>query len=685
MRKPEYPTTPRHPVVDEVHGETITDPYRWLEDDKDPAVIDWAEERTALTRNMLDALPARQKLATRLHELMETGNLGSPKVIGGDLFYTRRAPGKNQPYLCFRPTDGGEQVIVDPNALNEEGTTALDWWYPSPDGQLVAYGLSQDGDEWSTLRVIDKTTGEHLSEEIPRTRYSSVAWLKDCSAFYYTRYAQKGDVPEGEENYHSRVRYHKLGTDPSNDPVIFGEGRPMKEMRQLSIANDGRHLLVTAMEGWNRSELFVRDLTGEGTDLQPIVTEKDANFWGRIVDGSLYVLTNWKAPKYRVLRIDMASPEEVHWVEVIPEAKDLTLQGLTIAGGRLLLHGLRDVVSKLYVHELDGSLVNEVSLPTMGSILEMTGEAGHGTAYFTYTSFTLPTAIMALDIDIDTIQCKAAVEVKSRADSDIISVSQAFYRSKDGTRVPIFILHRKDLQPNGDTPTLLTGYGGFNISRTPGFSPTIFPWLENGGIWALANLRGGSEYGEEWHRGGMRGKKQNVYDDFTAAAEYLIEEGYTDPEHLGISGRSNGGLLVGAALTQRPDLYGAVVCGVPLLDMLRYHLFLIGALWDSEYGSPDDPEAFKWLRAYSPYHNVREGEKYPATLLFTAMSDTRVHPCHAFKMAALLQQVNASDEPILLRVETAAGHGAGKPVSKIVNEQADIWAFLSWQLGLDMV
>lgn len=736
------PPTPRQPFSEVIHGETIVDPYRWLEDGQGKAAHDWTAAQSQYTTALLAERPERPPIVTRLTGLLSAGGVGLPVLRGDRVFYTRRRSGQNQPVLVLR-NDGsaGERALLDPNQANDKGTVALDWWHPSPDGTFLAYGYSQNGDEWSTLRILKVATGEHLPDEIHRTRYASVAWEHDHSGFYYTRYPQPGEVPPGEENYHRRVFYHRLGTDPAQDPLVYGAGRPMREMHNVSFSNDGRYLLLTSSHGWNSSDLYYRDESAGPTEFIPIVTGEDALFHGRIVDGTLYALTNLDAPHYRLLAIDLAHPQQENWHEIIPEQSDVILEHFTIAGQHLIVAGLKDAASRLFVYDRRGARQAEVPLPTLGTVAGLAGEAGGDRAFVAFESFALPLHIYRLDLsnrqlepwagphwpqshrlepggnspdvnsggaagDISLAGPAAETSVPGVTDRPArlpekdaagagnyetiappleianIAVKQVFYPSRDGTMIPMFILHRLDLVPNGATPTVLTGYGGFNISRTPRYTPAIYPWLASGGIYAVANLRGGGEYGEEWHRAGMLGHKQNVFDDFIAAGEYLIREGYTDRAHLGIEGRSNGGLLVGAALTQRPDLFQAVVCGVPLLDMLRYHRFLIGALWISEYGSADDPEQYRWLRAYSPYHNVVEGREYPAVLFYTATSDSRVDPLHARKMTALLQYATGSRRPVLLRVENEAGHGIGKPVSKVVEEQADVWTFLFWRLGL---
>ncbi|MFZ5826752.1 MAG: prolyl oligopeptidase family serine peptidase [Bacillota bacterium] len=676
-----YPQTRREPVVDQLHGVSITDPYRWLEDGESPEVLTWTEAQNRFTDSVLHATPYPASFAGRLREVLSGDTLASPTVRGGRVFFLRRKAGQNQPVLCMRAEgESEERVLLDPNQVNEKGTTALDWWYPSPDGRYLAFGYSENGDEWSTLQVLATDTGETLAERIPRTRHTALTWEPDSSGFYYTRYPLPGEVEAGQENYNRHCFYHKLGRPWQDDPKVFGEGMPPRVFIGPSLHDGGRWLLIHVNHGWNSTDLYLMDRAAPEKGFVTITKGRDALFQATMLGGVIYALTNYQAPRYRIIAIDPANPAEEHWRAVVPESESLSIQDFTIANGQILFTGLKDVVARLYHAPLEGGAPTEIPLPPLGSVTRLSGEKDGRFAYIAWESFTSPSTIYRLD----TTSAELSLWAQSRSpvDPDQIAVKQVFYPSKDGTRVPMFILHRKDLVPNGDLPTVLTGYGGFNLARTPIFAATIYPWLERGGVWAVANLRGGSEYGEEWHRAGMLGNKQNVFDDFISAAEYLIAQGYTRPERLGISGGSNGGLLMGAAFTQRPDLYKAVFCAVPLLDMVRYHKFLIGALWTSEYGSPDEPEAFRWLHAYSPYHHVEEGTRYPAIFFHTAASDSRVDPCHARKMAALVQEANGSENPILLRIEFEAGHGAGKPVAKLVQAQAETWGFFAWQLGL---
>ncbi|GAC1468139.1 MAG: prolyl oligopeptidase family serine peptidase [Chloroflexota bacterium] len=678
---PRPPETESRVVVDHLHGHDIRDPYRWLEDADSPETRAWIDAQNAYSRSLLDAVPGRERIHSRLAELLSVGGISAPRARAGRLFYLRRDGLQNQPVLYVREgRDGEERVLVDPNCANEEGTTALDWWHPSWDGRLLAYGFSQNGDEWSTLYVLDVLTGEHLPDKIERTRFATVAWLPDNSGFYYSRYPLSGEVPAGEETYHKRVFFHSVGSSRAGDAEIQVAELAKEHMPQVSISEDGRWLLVHVVKGWERADVYLADLRDGEPHFVPVAIGFDALFSVRVVDDTLYIHTNLDAPRYRVLRVAAEQPGREHWQEIIPESGEAVLQDIVLSGGRIIGRYLWNATALLTIFDRNGSPEREVGLPGLGTIMEVNGQPNDPDAYFSFESFVLPRTVYQLD-QAGRTSVWAAIDAPIRTDDYM--VSQEWYTSRDGTRVSMFLVHRKDLDRHRSHPTLLTGYGGFNISNTPVFISGLYLWLEHGGIFAEPNLRGGGEYGEEWHRAGMLDRKQNVFDDFLGAAECLIEKGYTVPERLTISGGSNGGLLVGAALTQRPDLFAVVTCGVPLLDMLRYHLFQIARLWIPEYGTAEDPDQFRFISAYSPYQNVRDGTAYPAVLLHTAASDTRVDPMHACKMAAQLQAATSSDRPILLRVETQAGHGIGKPLVKVIEEQTDIWSFRFWQLGIE--
>ncbi len=671
-------------VEETIHGHKIVDPYRWLEDTSSADTQEYVRGELAYTHSILDPLPGREQIEQRLNQLASIGTIGAPQVGGKYYFYTHRQGMQNQPILYVREgLNGKDRALVDVNSMAADGTVAIDWWYPSDDGKYVAYGTSASGSEQSTLHVIETASGKLLPDSIDRTRFGSVSWKKDNSGFYYDRTPKKGDVPAGEEVYHVKVFYHTLGSDPAKDPLIFGEGRNAQDISAAQLADDDdRWLLITVGEGWTKSEMYLQDLKA-GSPPVEITTGKNFLYNGEIFQGKLYIVTNEDAPHYRVFTVDAGNPKREHWKEIIPQT-DAVLQGTGVFGGKLFAQYEKDASSLLKIYELDGKPFADMPLPTIGSVAGSGGKWDSKEIFFAFQSFTVPPSIYRYDLS----EQKTALWDKLNApiDPSAYEVKQVWYASKDGTRVPMFLFHKKGVELNGQNPTLLTGYGGFNISLTPSFVGTRFLWLEHGGVFAVANLRGGAEFGEDWHRAGMLEKKQNVFDDFIAAAEFLIAHKITDKNHLAIQGGSNGGLLMGAAFTQRPDLFRAVVCQVPLLDMLRYQNFQIAKLWVPEYGSADDPKQFDWLYAYSPYHHVKQGTEYPSILFMTADSDSRVDPMHAKKMAALMQAEAANgqsrERPILLRIETKAGHGVGKPISKQIEEGVDIYSFLFWQLGV---
>jgi prolyl oligopeptidase len=730
------PIAEAKPVADIFHGTKVIDSYCWLEKSDSPATQKWVAEENAYTRALLDPLPGREAIHKRLTELLSIGMVTPPQIAGRYYFYTKREGLQNQPVLYVRenprakkldestrssensvPAEddknppsassedhaaadpGKDRVLVDVNTLAADGTIALDWFEPSANGKYVAYGTSPSGSENSTLHVIETATGTILPDMIERTRAASIAWLRDNSGFYYTRYPKKGDVPAGQEVYNRHVFFHLLGDDIDHDDPIFGEGRDPEDWPSVSLSNDDRWLLITVSQGWTKSELYLMDLKSEKPPVR-LTTGKDFHYNADVYDGKVYITTNEDAPRYRVFVTDAGNFEREAWKEIIPQS-DAVLQGASVFGGKLFAQYEQNASSQLKLFDLDGKKLSDVQLPSIGTVLGTGGRWNKSEAFFGFQSFTVPPSIYRIDLKPINIE---AVDRPNRIPGNITpdptlwnkvdapsidpsayEVAQEWFKSKDGTRVPMFVVHKKGLAKNGHNPTLLTAYGGFNVSLTPSFSRTAYLWMERGGVYAVANLRGGAEFGEDWHRAGMLDKKQNVFDDMIAAAEHLISEKYTDKNHLAIQGGSNGGLLMGAMITQRPDLFRAVVCQVPLLDMLHYQDFQIAKLWIPEYGSSENPEQFKWLHAYSPYHHVKQGVEYPAILFMTADTDTRVDPMHAKKMTALMQgqarNGQSKTRPILLRIESKAGHGAGKPVTKQIEEFTDVYSFLWWQVG----
>jgi prolyl oligopeptidase len=673
-------------VEDTLQGHRIADSYRWLEDANSAETQEYVRAELAYTRGILDPLPGRARIHQELTELLSIGSIGTPQVAGRYYFYMRREGKQNQAVLLVREgIHGADRALVDVNQMSADGTVALDWWAPSDDGRYVAYGTSPGGSEESTLRIVETASGKLLPDSIDRARHANVDWKKDNSGFYYGRTPKKGDVPAGEEVYHVKIFYHGLGSDPEKDTLIFGDHLKAQDVPVAQLADDeDRWLLITVFEGYTKTEMFLQDLKA-GTPPVEVTSGKDFSYSGEILKGQLYIFTNEDAPRYRVFKVDAQKPARSGWREIVPES-DAVLRNVLIIHENLFGLYEKNATSLLKIFRNDGHFLSDVKLPGLGSITEIGGKWDSDEAFFGFQSFTVPPSIYRMDFTAN-----KEPELWARVDAPSIDplayeVSQVWFTSKDGTKVPMFVFYKKGLALNGKNPTVLTGYGGFNISLTPSFAGDRYLWLEHGGVFAVANLRGGAEFGEEWHRAGMLEKKQNVFDDFIAAAEYLIAQKYTDKEHLAIRGGSNGGLLVGVALTQRPELFRAVVCAVPLLDMLRYQHFQIAKLWIPEYGSADDPKQFDWIYAYSPYQHVKAGTGYPAVLFMTAEGDTRVDPMHAKKMAALMQAEAANgqsrERPILLRIEPKAGHGVGKPITKQIEELTDVYSFLFWQLGV---
>jgi prolyl oligopeptidase len=697
------------PVIDIYHGTKVLDNYRWLEDGTSPETQKWVADELAYTRTILDPLPGRGEIHKRLTDLLAIGSITPPEIAGKFYFYTKREGAQNQPILYVRDAGapakepGNDRVLVDVNQLASDGTIALDWFQPSDNGRYVAYGTSAGGSEVSTLHIIETRTGTILPDTIERTRACSIAWMHDNHGFYYTRYPKKGDVPDGEERYNRHVFYHELGQDAEGDDKVFGEGRDPEDWPNVHLSNDGRWLLINVAQGWAKSELFLMDLQKNSPPTR-VSTGKNFLYRGEVYEGKLYITTNEDAPRYRLFVTDAGDYEREHWKELIPQS-DAVLQGVSVFGGKLYAQYEQNAASQLKLFDLDGKKLTDISLPALGTVFASTGRWNRDEVFFGFQSFTTPPSIYRVELAPIHLAARHQDDQSSGSEAntfgqtalwtkvdapsiypDAYQVTQEWFNSKDGTRVPMFVVHRKSVKKDGHNPTLLTAYGGFNISLTPTFNRAAYLWMEHGGVYAVANLRGGAEFGEDWHRAGMLEKKQNVFDDMTAAAEHLISEKYTDAHHLAIQGGSNGGLLMGAMITQHPELFRAVVCQVPLLDMIHYQDFQIAKLWIPEYGTSESVDQFKWLYAYSPYHHVKAGTEYPAILFTTADTDTRVDPMHAKKMAAEMQAEakngQSKTRPILLRIEPKAGHGAGKPVAKQIEELTDVYSFLFWQLGM---
>ena len=667
---PPPPATESQDIVDTLHGVRVPDPYRWLEDQEAPATRAWIDAQNAYTDTVLGALPRRERLREVAAGVLERDVIGLPNERGGRYFYSRRLADQELAVVYVREgLHGDDRVLIDPHPLSPDHTTSVALRDISDDGRLVAYAVREGGVDEVSIRLRDVDTGEDLPDVLPPARYGQVALAPDGSGFYYERY---GDVTP-------RVMYHELGADPATDRQLFGEGYELHHIPVTLLSDDGRWLVVHVIEGSSGpTEIHVKDLAGDGP-FRTAIADGVSESWAEFAGDRLVITTNLDAPNKRVVLADPAAPAVEHWQEVIPERDDVVVQAASGLGGKLVVSYLQDVQPRVAIHEPDGAHVRDIGFDTIGSVGGGAGRWTSGEAFFTFETFHVPSTIYRYDLDTGDQEVWAAAELPVAAGT--YTVTQEWFQSKDGTRVPLFIVHRPDVARDGTNPTYLTGYGGFNLNLTPAFSALATTWLEEGGVFALANMRGGGEFGEAWHQDGMLGNKQNVFDDFIAAAEHLIAAGYTNSAHLAIGGGSNGGLLVGAVSNQRPDLFGAVVCTYPLLDMVRYHQFLVASFWVPEYGSSEDPEQFGWLHAYSPYHNVTDGGDYPATLYISGDGDTRVAPLHARKMAALMQAKNGSDNPILLRYHTQAGHSGGQPVSQQIDQMVDTVSFLLWQVG----
>jgi prolyl oligopeptidase len=671
---PPPPVTLQRAVADTLHGVIIEDPYRWLEDQESPQTRAWIDMQNEYTQALLAPLPGRDRLREELESLMRTEDIGIPTHRNGRYFFERRMPEQDLDVIHMRVgLEGEDRVLVDPHVLSPEHNISTNIEGVSDDGRLLAYGLRRDGEDETAIRFLDVDEGVHLPDSLPRGRYWDIEITPDRRGFFYGLYEESGD----------RVYYHEFGTPRAEDEIIFGEGYGPEMGIGIDLSEDGRYLLFAVHHGSaaRKTELYFKDLHAED-GVEIIVNDIDARFTGHMGNGKLFMQTDWEAPNGRILVVDLESPGMANWKEIVPERK-ATIRRFTVAGGKILVSYLRDVIPTVSVFEPDGRLVTEIKAPAIGWVSSFYGRWQDPEAFYSFSAYHIPSTIYRYDIETlsQTVWAREDAPIRS----DDFEVEQAWCESRDGTSVPMFLTHRKGLQLDGENPVMLTGYGGFRNVSLPYFSSFAALWLKMGGVYAVVNLRGGGEFGEEWHRAGMLEQKQNTFDDFIAAAEWLIDNGYTRPGKLAIRGGSNGGLLVGAVLVQRPDLFGAVVCTYPLLDMVRFHKFLVAKWWVPEYGSADDPEQFEFIYDYSPYHNVVAGTLYPATLFVTGDADTRVAPLHARKMTALLQDANSSDDPILIHYNTAAGHSGGRPISDILEDMLVQVRFLVWQLGIDLV
>ncbi len=672
----QYPPTRTAGQVDDYHGVRVADPYRWLEDPDSPESRAWIEAQNEITFAHLRRIPERQRIRARLEKLWNYERYGVPFAEEGRYFFLKNDGLQNQSVLYTAESlAGAPRVLLDPNAFSADGTVALSVLSVSRDGRLLAYGLSSGGSDWIELKVRDVATGSDRDDHLKWVKFSGAAWLRDGSGFFYSRYdaPQPGQALE-EANYYQKLYLHRLGTAQESDRLIY-ERRDHKEWGFAGdVTEDGRYLVIHVWKGTEiKNAIFCLDLAGGG-EVVEVLRDFDAayDFLGN--DGPLFWFrTDLDAPNGRIIGVDVRHPERARWRDIVPQSPE-ALDAVTVVGERFVAHYLKDARSVVRLYSLDGRLEKEIDLPGIGTASGFSGRRADRETFYAFSSFTFPATIYRYDFAGGRSEKYRRPRLDFRPEE--YETRQVFYGSRDDTRVPMFITHRKGIVLDGSNPTYLYGYGGFKISETPEFSVSSLVWMEMGGVYAVANLRGGGEYGEEWHQAGMKLKKQNVFDDFIAAAEWLVSERYTSPSKLAIGGGSNGGLLVGACLNQRPDLFGAALPAVGVMDMLRFHKFTIGWAWVSDYGSPDDLEEFKALYAYSPLHNLRRGASYPAVLVTTADHDDRVVPAHSFKYAAALQAAQGGPAPVLIRIETRAGHGAGKPTTKLIEEAADRWTFL---------
>lgn len=684
-----YPDTSRGDVVETLFGEQIADPYRWLEEDvrTNPDVADWVERQNALTSSYLDSLPQRAWFEQRIRSLLNYERFGLPVKAGRRYFYERNSGLLNQAQLYVRKgLKGRPRLLLDPNEWADDGASALDQWKPSEDGKYLVYSVQDSGSDWRILRVLDVATGETLADEVRWAKFTDLAWVGE-EGFLYSRFPEPeaGETFQGL-NYNHAVYFHRIGTSQAEDQLVYATPGQPENNHSAEVTRDGRHVVITSSSGTDaRYEVHVVDLkrrSRDGWKVRPLVTGFEHDW--RLVDGmgrTLWFVTNWQAPRYRLVSIDLGE-RDPQWQELVPESQDI-LQQATIIGNQLVLNVLRDASTRALIYDLNGRSVRELSLSGIGTASGFRGRPGDPETFYSFTSFNRPSSVFRMDMSSG--ESTPFAEPKILFDPGDYKVEQRFYTSKDGTKVPMFIVRNKHIAASGKpVPTLLYGYGGFDVSLTPVFSSVRMGWLEAGGAFALANLRGGGEYGKEWHDAGRLTNKQNVFDDFISAGEFLISESITPKGGLAIQGGSNGGLLVGAVVNQRPDLFAAGNAAVGVMDMLRFDRFTAGRYWIDDYGDPGKEGDFRVLRSYSPYHNITDGKDYPAILVTTADTDDRVVPGHSFKYAAALQAADLGKSPRLIRIETRAGHGSGKPTDKIIEEGADILAFLAQWTGLQV-
>ena len=685
-----YPRTKKIEFADTYHGMKVPDPYRWLEDDNSAETKEWVKAENQVTRRYLDAIPFRDKIRDRLEKIWNFPRYGTPEREGKYFLFSKNDGMQNQSVLYIQDgLTGIPRVLLDPNKLSTDGTVALGGMAVSHDGKYFAYSIAKAGSDWNEIRVMQIEGGKLLPDQIKWVKFSGISWKGD--GFYYSAYDAPANGQElMKKNEFHKVYFHKIGTTQDKDQLVYKNDKFPLRNYGASVTEDEQYLLLSETASTNGNQLYVRDLNKKAdeksyaTGLTDGFTKLNDGFEFEFnvvenIKGKLLILTNQGAPCYRLIMIDPIHPEQKNWVTIVPEQKDV-LQSATVVGDRIITTYMKDASNRVYAYSLEGKLLNEITIPGIGTLGGFTGKQHDKVSFYSFTSFTVPTTIYKYDI----VKNKSEVYFEPKIDFDAKAyvTKQVFYTSKDGTKIPMFLIYKKDLQMNGMNPVYLYGYGGFNISLTPAFSTARLVWLEKGGILAIPNIRGGGEYGEAWHKAGTILHKQNVFDDFIAAAEYLIAQKYTNSNKLAIAGGSNGGLLIGACMTQRPHLFKVALPAVGVMDMLRFQKFTIGWAWVGDYGSSDNEEQFNYLIKYSPLQNLRQGIAYPATLVTTADHDDRVVPAHSFKFAATLQEKNGGTNPTLIRIETQAGHGAGKPTSKQIDEWADVWAFTFKNLGM---
>jgi prolyl oligopeptidase len=680
------PVTKEADFKETIHGITIHDPYRWLEGDG-KEVKQWIVKQDDFAHAMLSELPQRAWFENRFKQLFKTGSIGVPHPNKGFYFTMDRKADQDLGVLYVQKgLNGKKRVLIDQNKLSQGGTTTLQQWSVSEDATLLAYTLSEASNDQSSVHVLDVRTGKKLKDYIPSEFYpamhSGISWNPDGSGFWYSR--RNGKAVKGEEKLNQKVFYHKLGDDYRKDAIVFGQGLPKDQFPAGWVSENGRYLIVSVdiVTGKMRcNDLYLKDLLDPKGAFKPIIKGIEAEFNAYMHCDMLFITTNHKAPNWKIVGVPlaMATKGMKYWKTIVPEAR-FPHDSMSIIKDRIFLRYLENAHSVIRIFDLKGKSIGTIKLP-LGSTGYVVGEEKGDEAFFSFTSFTVPNRIYRYDLAKKKLELINELKVKG-INFNNFTAEQVWYKSKDGTKVPMFLVYKKGLKRTGTNPTLLYGYGGFNNSMTPGYGATVMAFLEKGGLYAEPNLRGGGEFGETWHQAGTKAKKQNVFDDFIAAAEWLIKNNYTDSQHLAAFGWSNGGLLTGAMITQRPELFKAVAVGAPVIDMLRYHKFHGGRFWIPEFGNPDDPKAFRYLMKYSPYHRIKEGVKYPSTLIVTAAGDDRVHPGHAYKFAARLQKANASQNPIIITIEQKAGHGGGASISNFARQRADIYGFVAWQLGM---